>query len=233
MLPSAWEAFLPEDKVLAAEIMPKGQLPFECAQPMSQEHKKTLLFLQVLLPLPTGLLAQGGRVCALPCARDEATGKRRRTAEKTIWLSVFTTHEPLYTISLLGTGPGLPVKSGGMWSYKEAPGPYQRRERSSSKAEIRCISPWCSPVFSGGLWPHLKQTMELVWRPWSPRPVPQIRGTVRGNWSCSPTSAKRLLVTFPLYLFFPGLAINSRGDSEVRWQGCKCWSTSAAEDLSV
>lgn len=213
--------------------MPKGQCPFECAQPKSQEQQKTLLFLQVLPPLPTGLLAQGVRVCALPCARDEATGKRRRKAEKTICLSVFTTHGPLYTISLLGTGPGPSVKSGGVWSYKEALGPHQRRGRGSSKAEIRCISLWCFPVFSGGLWPHLRQTLELVWLPWSPRPVPQIWGTVRGNWGCSPTSAKRLLVTFPLHVFFPGLAINSRGDSGVCWQSCKPWFTSPAEDLSV
>lgn len=148
--------------------MPRGPWTVACAQPVSREHQKTLLFLQLLPSLPTGLLAQGGSGCASQCARDETTGKRRRKAEKTSWLSAFTTHECLHTISLLGTDPGLPVKSGGMWSYEEARGPPQRRERGSSEAEIGCISPWCSPIFSGGLWPHLRPPLEWVWLPGSP-----------------------------------------------------------------
>jgi len=76
---------------------------------MSQESQKTLLFLQLLLPLPTGLLAQGGRGCASQSARDETTEKRRRKVEKTCWLSAFT-HESLYAVSLLGADTGLPVK---------------------------------------------------------------------------------------------------------------------------
>lgn len=154
--------------------MPKRPWSVGRAQLMSQEHQKTLLFLQLLPPLPTGLLTQGGRGCS-QCARDEATGKRRRKAEETSWLSAFTTHEPLHAIPLLGTDPGLPVKSGGMWSY-EVLGPSQRRERGSSKAEGSCISPRCSPIFSGGLWPHLRPPLEWVWLPGSSGPCHSFGG---------------------------------------------------------
>ena len=197
--------------------MPKGPWSVRCAQPVSREHQKTLLFLQLLPPLPTGLLAQGGRGCASQCARDEATGKRRRKAEKTIWLSAFTTREPLRAISLLGTDPGLPVKTGGMWSYEEVLGPSKKERKRLLRSRNLLYFPSVLSYLLRWTVASSQATPGVSLASRVPRPMPQLWGMVKGNWSCSPTSAKRPLVTFSLRLFFPGLAISNEGDSAVCW----------------